>query len=147
MSPAIFVLAATGVLQPFSGNDFRPQAGLPGCMKVAVESGDPASGASVIAAKADAGCTVPWHWHTPTEKVMIVTGSAKIEMKDLGKAATLGAGGFAMMPSKHQHQFTCTTACSFFVDSDGAFDIHYVDAAGNEIAAGKALGKPAAKAR
>jgi len=46
-----------------------------------------------------------------------------------------------MMPSKHVHQFTCTSACSFFVNSDVAFDIHYVDASGQEIPPDKALDK------
>src|SRR5262245_63075437 len=55
----------------------------------------------------------------PTEQVMIVSGSAKVEMKDTGKTAILGPGGFAMMPSKHVHQFTCTSACSAFVSSNG----------------------------
>ena len=44
-----------------------------------------------------------------------------------------------MMPSKHVHQFTCTSACSAFVNSDGAFDIHYVDANGKEISPEVAL--------
>src|SRR2546430_7794579 len=40
------------------------------------------------------GCMIPWHWHTPTEHVMIVSGSAKVEMKG-GSNATLGPGGYA----------------------------------------------------
>ena len=77
---------------------------------------------------------------------MIVTGSAKVEMKDTGKTAVLGPGGYAMMPSKHVHQFTCSSACSAFVSSDAAFDIHYVDASGEEISLEKAL-KPSARAK
>lgn len=46
-----------------------------------------------------------------------------------------------MMPSKHQHVFTCVTACVGFVSADGAFDIHYVDDAGKEIPVETALGK------
>lgn len=121
-----------GVLRKLSENKFAPMAGLPSCITLAVESGDPSKGASVIVFKGTAGCSIPWHWHTPTEHVMIVSGSAKVEMKD-GSSATLSAGGYAMMPSKHVHQFTCTSACSAFVNSDGAFDIHYVDANGKEI--------------
>ncbi len=45
------------------------------------------------------------------------------------------------MPSKHVHQFTCASACSAFVSSDAAFDIHYVDASGAEISADAALTK------
>ena len=131
----------TGVLRKLSENKLAPMAGLPSCINMAVESGDPAKGPSVIVFKGAAGCLIPWHWHTPTEHVMIVSGSAKVEMKDGGHAATIGPGGYAMMPSKHEHKFTCTSACTAFVSSDGAFDIHYVDASGKEISPDTALAK------
>ena len=130
-----------GVLRKLSENKLAPMAGLPSCVTMAVESGDPSKGPSVIVFKGTAGCSIPWHWHTPAEHVMIVTGSAKVEMKDTGKTAVLGPGGYAMMPSKHVHQFTCTSACSAFVSSDAAFDIHYVNSAGTEIPPDSALTK------
>ena len=130
-----------GVMRTMAENKFEPLPTLPSCVSVAVQSGDPSKGASVILFKATAGCTIPWHWHTPTEQVMIVSGSAKVEMKDTGKTAMLGPGGFAMMPSKHVHQFTCTSACSAFVSSNGTFDIHYVDSKGTEITADAAFKK------
>jgi quercetin dioxygenase-like cupin family protein len=129
-----------GVLRKLSENKLAPMAGLPTCTNLAVESGDPGKGPSVIVFKATAGCVIPWHMHTPVEHVMIVSGSAKVEMKG-GSSAILGPGGYAMMPSKHVHQFTCTSACSVFVASDGAFDIHYVDADGKEISPDVALAK------
>jgi len=129
-----------GVMRKLSENKLASMPGLPACVTMAVESGDPAKGASVIVFKATAGCTIPWHWHTPVEQVMIVSGSAKVEMKG-GSTAVLGPGGFAMMPGKHVHQFTCPTACTAFVASDLAFDIHYVDAAGKEIPPDTALAK------
>jgi quercetin dioxygenase-like cupin family protein len=127
------------VLRKMAENKLAPMAGLPECVSMAVESGDPSKGPSVIVFKGSAGCRIPWHWHTPTEQVMIVTGSAKIEMKDTGKSAVLGPGGFAMMPGKHVHQFTCASMCSAFVTSDAAFDIHYVDTSGAEISPDVAL--------
>jgi hypothetical protein len=45
------------------------------------------------------------------------------------------------MPGKHVHQFTCASACSAFVSSDAAFDIHYVDTSGAEIPPETALTK------
>jgi quercetin dioxygenase-like cupin family protein len=129
-----------GVVRKLSENKLAPMAGLPSCVAMGVENGDPSKGPSVIVFKGTAGCTIPWHWHTPTEQVMIVSGSAKVEMKG-GATETLGAGGFAMMPSKHVHQFTCASACTAFVSSDSAFDIHYVDAGGKEIPADTALAK------
>ena len=127
-----------GVLRNLSENKLAPMPGMPACVTMAVESGDPSKGASVIVFKAASGCLIPWHWHTPTENVMIVSGSAKLEMKG-GKTATLGPGGYAQMPGKHIHQFTCVKACTAFVTSDGAFDIHYVDAGGKEIPPDTAL--------
>lgn len=129
-----------GALRKLSENKMAPMPGLPSCIVMAVESGNPATGPSVIVFQATAGCVIPWHMHTPTEHVMIVSGSAKVEMRD-GASATLGAGGYALMPSKHVHQFTCVSACTAFVHSDGAFDIHYVDANGKEIPPDVALGK------
>jgi quercetin dioxygenase-like cupin family protein len=139
----IFVALADdmGVARKISENKFAPLPGLPGCAILAVESGDPSKGASMILLKGPAGCVIPWHWHTPTEQVMVVSGSAKIEMKDSGQTSSLGPGGYAMMPSKHVHQFTCSSACAAFVSSDAAFDIHYVDAKGSEISPEAALSK------
>jgi len=130
-----------GVLRKMSENKFAPMAGLPSCSTLSVASGDPSKGPSVILLKGTAGCLIPWHWHTPTEHVMIVTGSAKVQMKDGDNTAVLGPGGYAMMPSKHVHQFTCSSACTAFVSSDAAFDIHYVDASGGEVSPDEALKK------
>ena len=53
---------------------FGGTLGLPTCAKGAVQSGDPTKGASIIFAKMPAGCSIPWHWHTPSEHVMVVSG-------------------------------------------------------------------------
>lgn len=118
---------------------FAPVAGLPTCVQIAIESGDPAQGAFVALAKAKAGCTVPWHWHTAGEQLMIVEGTARVQMKDMGKPVALRPGGFAMMPSHHIHEFRCTEACTFFLYSDQKFDIHYVDPQGKELRPEEAL--------
>src|SRR5262245_64166877 len=87
-------------------NKFEPHPGLPSCATLAVQSGDPAKSASIILVRMAGNCAIPWHWHTPVEHVMMVSGSAKAEIKDTGKSVTLGPGSYAMMPSKHVHQFT-----------------------------------------
>jgi quercetin dioxygenase-like cupin family protein len=147
----LFVATAAMAQHPQARNVSEMKIGmippLPTCATGSVQSGDPATGPSVIYARAAAGCVIPWHWHTPTETLMMVSGNATIEPKD-GKATKLRAGGFAVMPSKHAHRFTCATACSLYVSSDGAFDIHYVDKEGNEISpddAMKAVKQRAAK--
>jgi quercetin dioxygenase-like cupin family protein len=112
--------------------------GLPTCMKGSVQNGDPSKGSSVILGKGLAGCRIPWHWHTATEQLMMVAGNAKVEMKD-GAPMVLHPGDYASLPTKHVHQFTCQTACTLFIASDAAFDIHYVDSSGQEIPADQAL--------
>lgn len=105
---------------------------LPTCTTASVVNGDPTKGPSIILAKATTGCVIPWHWHTPNEHVMIVSGSASLQMKD-AKPVSLQAGAFALMPSHHTHQFKCLRTCALYIYSDTAFDIHYVDKQGNEI--------------
>jgi mannose-6-phosphate isomerase-like protein (cupin superfamily) len=111
---------------------------LPTCATGSVQSGDPSKGPSVIFAKSATGCTIPWHWHTPNEHVMIVSGVARFDMKD-GKPLTLRAGGFALMTSQHVHQFHCMQACQIYIYSDAAFDIHYVNKQGTEIQPDEAM--------
>lgn len=117
---------------------FASVPGIPACSTAAVLHGDPAKGPSILLAKANTGCTVPWHWHTPNEHLMLVSGVATLDMKD-AKPLTLRAGGYALMPSKHAHQFRCTIACLFYVHADGPFDMHYVDDQGKEVAMEDAL--------
>src|ERR1044072_612742 len=96
-----------GVVRKMSENTFAAVPGMPSCTTAAVQSGDPAKGPSVLLAKGAAGCVIPWHWHTPAEHVMIVSGSAKVAMKDGGKTEVLGPGGYAMMPSKQIGRASC----------------------------------------
>lgn len=112
--------------------------GLPTCLTGSVQNGDPTKGPSVLLAKAGTGCIVPWHWHTASEQLMIVTGTGKAEMKE-GKPTTLHAGDYLSLPGKGVHQFTCVAACTFFIVPSGAFDIHYVNAEGKEISPDEAL--------
>ena len=123
---------------------FTTPPGLPTCTKSVVLSGDPSKGSSLMLIKAAAGCVVPWHWHTPTEVLMFVSGRGKGEMKDGSAPVMLHPGDYLSLPGKGVHQFTCVLACTFFLSSDGAFDIHYVDATGTEIPPDQAL-KPKAK--
>jgi quercetin dioxygenase-like cupin family protein len=121
---------------------------LPACLTMAPEHGDPGKGAFTLMLKFTSGCTVPMHWHTSAEELMLVSGSGKMQMQD-GTSSAVDRGGFVYIPPKHPHAFTCTTACTAFLSGDAAFDIHYVDKSGQEIPADQALStakpKPAAK--
>lgn len=129
------------IVQNTTPAQFQKNPGLPDCLTLAVERGDPSSGPSILLVKGTAGCTAPWHFHSPNEQLMMVSGTGRVEMKG-EKAVSLHAGGFAYAPVKHVHQFTCVGApCSFFLHSDAPFDIHYVDQSGNEIPVEQALHK------
>jgi quercetin dioxygenase-like cupin family protein len=117
---------------------------LPACMTVAVQRGDPSKGPAVLLLKFKPGCVVPWHWHTAGESLMVVSGTGKAEMKS-GKPMAMKPGDFAYLPGKSIHQFTAVTNVMMFDLPDGTFDIHYVDASGNEIPPDKVL-KSAAQA-
>lgn len=131
-----------------AGSKLAGTPGVPACLKLSAQRGDPTKGPAVLLIKMTAGCTVPWHWHTAGEALMMVSGRGKIDMKDAAPASSgVGPADYVFLPGKHVHQFTCSTACTFFDVTDGAFDIHYVDKDGKEIPPDQALGaakKPAA---
>jgi len=105
----------------------------PTCVTLAPTHGDPFKGPATIAIKMTSGCNIPWHWHTADESLIIVSGKAKMEMKDHNMSENIGAGDYVFLVGKHTHQFTCVAACTFYDVTYGAFDIHYVDKDGNEI--------------
>jgi quercetin dioxygenase-like cupin family protein len=98
--------------------------GEPACLKVARENGDPDKGASTFLLEAPSGCVVPAHYHTAEEQLLVVQGDLLTGMDGLAEA-TLGPGGFAMMPSKAMHWFTCKSknTCLMFVTFDRTYDI------------------------
>jgi quercetin dioxygenase-like cupin family protein len=132
-------LAAQGsedkpIVAPAASAKFASIPNAPKCFTIAVERGDPGTGPSVILANFAPGCVAPFHWHTPSETVMVVSGSLEVQMKD-DKAVAAHHGDFVYMPGHHIHRATClgSTACKVFLSSSGPFDIHWVDAAGQEI--------------
>ena len=135
-----------GVMRRLDENKFAANPALPDCVVGAAENGDPATGPFVLVLKVKSGCKVPFHWHSYLEQLFFVSGTATMEMKDM-KPMKLTAGGYTRLPAKHIHALTCTNACTLFVQSDGAFDIHYVDPDGNEISKEEALAKKPVQAR
>lgn len=114
----------------------------PKCFTIAVDKGDPMKGASVILARFAPGCVAPFHWHTPSETVMVTSGALEVQMKG-DKAVVAHRGDFLYMPSHHAHRATCqgSAPCLVFLTSDGAFDIHWIDDAGKEITLEAAMQK------
>jgi ChrR-like protein with cupin domain len=124
---------------------FTPIPDMPPCASAAILRGDPRSGPAWVLLKLASGCRVPWHWHTANETLLVIGGRGSLAMKD-GPPLQFVPGAYAALPSHHAHQASCTRACLFFNGADDAFDIHYVDADGNDVSAKKALG-PSAEAK
>ena len=122
------------IVNPAANAKFGAVPNAPKCFTVAVEKGDPSKEASVILAKFAPKCVAPWHWHSPTETVMVVSGSLELQMKG-DKAMVAHHGDFVDMPPHHVHRATCQGAapCLVFISSNAAFDVHWVDADGKEI--------------
>jgi anti-sigma factor ChrR (cupin superfamily) len=102
-------------------------AGAPG-VKVAQLWGDSASGAFGAFLKLPAGFAAPLHTHTHPMKVVIVSGTY-IQEPDRGPVFRLGPGSYLMQPGgNYRHTTSCDVAsdCVFFVESNGAFDLHVV---------------------
>jgi quercetin dioxygenase-like cupin family protein len=111
---------------------------VPECDKVVPMDGDVHGSSSVTLVKFNQGCTVPMHWHSSGEKLVIVSGTARIETQG-NSPQTVKAGDYWSIPAHTYHQITCTTDCMFYRFNDGPVDLHYVDRAGNEIPADQAL--------
>ena len=128
------------IINPSSAAKFTAIPNAPACFTISVEKGDPTKGPSVILAKFAPGCVAPFHWHTPSETVMIVSGSLEAQMKD-GKPFVSHRGDYLFMPPRHPHRATCqgTAPCLVFLTSDAAFDIHWINAEGQEISLDEAM--------
>jgi quercetin dioxygenase-like cupin family protein len=136
-----------GVVSPATSK-FGNMAGLPTCVTLSVVQGDPTKGPSVILLKFAPGCSIPWHWHTANETLVLVSGSGTAQMKG-GQPINMKAGDYLYLEAKGIHRFMSKSAVYLYDMPDGAFDIHYVDAEGKEIPPDKALAaqikvKPAA---
>jgi quercetin dioxygenase-like cupin family protein len=104
----------------FEGDDTK-------CLRSATENGDPDTGPSTLILKAAPGCKVGWHYHTAEEQLIVSAGTVQAEMDGMA-AATLETGGFAMMPGKVKHRFSCESKneCIMFVTFDRKYDIVWV---------------------
>jgi quercetin dioxygenase-like cupin family protein len=125
-STAAFAEAAmSGSMKPLGSVRFAPDNDVR-CLLSALETGDPATGASTWILKAPAGCVVPWHSHTAGEQLIVIRGAVLAEMTD-HPATRLGPGGFAAMGGRMPHQLTCAgkAACIMMVTFDGPYDIRW----------------------
>lgn len=133
LSPLGIILAATiashgqephrGVVTPLASAKLVFD-GEPECLKVARESGDPDTGPSTFLLEAAPGCLTPAHYHSAEEQFFVVRGDVLAGMDGMSDQL-LGPAGFALMPSKVMHWFTCksNSPCLMFVTFDRKYDI------------------------
>jgi len=98
------------------------------CLKSALENGNPDTGPSTFLLKAPSGCRVAAHYHTAEEQLIVVQGSVLTGMKGM-RSVTLTAGGFAVMPGKAVHSFSCIgkDPCLMIVTFNQKYDIVWVE--------------------
>ncbi len=115
-----------GVVRPLAAVKFVADDDVK-CLAGVLENGDPASGPSTFILKAPTNCVVAPHYHTAEEQLFVTSGEVLTGMEGMPEAL-LGSGGFAMMPSKAVHWFTCKSkdGCVMFVTFDRTYDIVWV---------------------
>ena len=104
-------------------NDLDP-AGAPG-VKVVDLWGDHQKGPFGALLKLPAGFMVALHTHTHAMKVVFLSGTY-IQGPEGKSEVQLGPGSYMMQPGgNYRHTTRCgpESACVFFVESDGAFDL------------------------
>jgi quercetin dioxygenase-like cupin family protein len=106
---------------------------LPKGCGISVLHGDPAKSNADIFLKVPANSTIPRHWHTSPERMVLVSGELHVTY-DGQKTAVLKPGSYAYGPAKQPHKGECKNAgpCVLFI----AFESP-VDAVPNEGASQK----------
>jgi quercetin dioxygenase-like cupin family protein len=115
-------LSREPIVHPVENANFKAVAD-PKCAYTAVEAGDPAAGPSTVLMKADKGCFVRWHVHSAEQQLMVIKGEVRVDIA-LTPTATLGPGGYVLIPGKTKHQITCgrKSECLLFLTMDRPFD-------------------------
>ena len=125
----------TGILLQRPANaKFISVPGVPACTTIAPLHGDMGKGPATLMVRMKAGCMVPYHWHTPSEELVVLQGAPLAQMRG-ERPIMLQVGSYSQLPSHHVHRFRCTSKsdCLIFLVADAAFDIHFVDDSGKEI--------------
>jgi quercetin dioxygenase-like cupin family protein len=99
--------ASTATIMTPDSIKWMPAPGLAGAM-MAVMAGDPTKAGSIytLRIKIPDGYQIPVHWHTDSERVTVISGTALFAIGhsiDLSKATTLPAGSFIVIPAMAHH--------------------------------------------
>jgi len=101
-----------------------------GC-EIAVLHGDPAKPNVDVFFKVPGGSTIPEHWHTSAERMVLVSGELTVTYQGQ-PATTLKKGMYAYGPAKLPHKATCAKGdpCVLFIAFESPLDAVPTDAAG-----------------
>ena len=96
---------------------------LPKGCAIAVLHGDPAKENVDVFFKVPAKSTIPLHWHTSAERMVLVAGELHVTY-DGQKTAVLKPGTYAYGPAKAPHKGFCasTSACVLFIAFESPLD-------------------------
>jgi hypothetical protein len=107
--------------------------GLPAGGKMAVLNGDPTqAGPFTVRLKAPTGYKVLPHTHPTDERVTVISGSFRIGMGEKFDGATMqemGPGSYIVLPSGMAHFAKSAKDGIVQIDSEGPFQINYVNPA------------------
>ncbi|MGI8918152.1 MAG: cupin domain-containing protein [Pyrinomonadaceae bacterium] len=93
-----------------------------GC-EIAILHGDPAKDNADIFFKVPANFDIPQHWHTSTERMVLVSGRLQVTYNGQ-EQVTLKPGMYAYGPAKLSHKATCEKGapCVLFIAFEGPVD-------------------------
>jgi hypothetical protein len=96
---------------------------LPKGCGIAVLHGDPAKDNVDVFFKVPAKSTIPLHWHTSAERMVLVAGELHVTY-DGQKTAVLKSGTYAYGPGKRPHKGFCASAvpCVLFIAFESPLD-------------------------
>ena len=96
---------------------------LPKGCGIAVLHGDPAKDNVDVFFKVPAKSTIPLHWHSSAERMVLVAGELHVTY-DGQKTAVLKSGTYAYGPAKRPHKGFCASAvpCVLFIAFESPLD-------------------------
>jgi quercetin dioxygenase-like cupin family protein len=96
---------------------------LPKGCQISVLHGDPAKNNADLFLKVPANSTIPRHWHTSAERMVLVSGELHVTY-DGQKTEVLKPGTYAYGPAKLPHQADCKKAgpCILFIAFESPVD-------------------------
>lgn len=126
-SPSAFSLENTNsAIANSSTLTWKPLAGIPKGVEVAVLNGNPATGASEVALRLPAGYLFPHHSHTSPEVLFWSEGEFTefTYIADDGTQQTLEPGSYPNLPSGTKHSVICgQEPCFVYARYDKPFDL------------------------